>query len=167
MRRDPTKPRKSVVHVAIHLVKRYFWAIGARPLNAADRAWVESWLLPGELELFDAMSVSDHEHHVRVTRRFLARLGDASPPREYVAASLLHDVGKLVCGLETHGRVFASLWPFGHHGDGRVGRYYRHEEIGVTLLRTAGSAPDTIALVGRWPDAPQAPANALLWADDL
>jgi hypothetical protein len=59
------------------------------------------------------------------------------------------------------------LWPFGRHGDGRLGRYFRHEAIGAMLVRQAGSGIDTVALVGEWPDAPAAAAEALWLADDL
>jgi len=80
---------------------------------------------------------------------------------------LLHDVGKLECGLGTFGRVLASLWPFWRRGDGRVARYYRHELIGAMLVREAGGHADTVALIAEWSDAPRSAAAALKAADDL
>ena len=155
-----------VLHQGEHLVTRFWWAVMARPTSAADRFWAVSTLLPGELVLFDQMTRQDQEHHLRVARRFLERVPSGAP-REWVAAALMHDVGKLECGLGTAGRVLASVWPFGRRGDGRLGRYHRHEAIGAMLVRQAGSHADTVALVGEWPDAPVAAAEALRSADDL
>ncbi len=155
-------------HRVSHLVKRFWWAVSAKPVTPEDRMWVESNLRPGELALFDRMSRADQEHHLRVARRFVAGFESAAAPdRAWVAAALMHDVGKLVCGLGTCGRVFATLWPCGRRGDGRIGRYYRHVAIGAALAREAGSDPVTVSLVGEWPDAPAAAAVALHRADDL
>jgi len=154
-----------VTHRVTHLVKRFWWAITARSPSANDRAWVESTLLRGELQLFDRMSRSDQEHHIRVARRFVSRLDD--PRREWVAAALLHDSGKVVCGLGTFGRVFATVWPFGRVGDGRLARFHRHEAVGASLAHEAGSEDVTVALIGEWPDTPPVVADALYWADDL
>ena len=54
--------------------------------------------------MFARLSRADQEHHLRVARRFCDRAG-VMAPREWVAAALLHDVGKLECGLGTVGRV--------------------------------------------------------------
>ena len=61
----------------------------------------------------------------------------------------------------------ATLWPFARRGDGRFARFHRHEVIGATLLRGAGSDPATVSLVGEFADAPAPAAEALRWADDL
>jgi hypothetical protein len=149
-----------------HLVRRYWWAITARPLGPAAQSLVRVHLLPAEQELFFGMDVADQRHHVQVTRRFLDRVG-SDVPHSWAAGALLHDVGKSVCGFGTPGRVLATLSPFGRRGDSRIGRYYRHEAIGASLLLAAGSHPDTVALVGHWPEAPERAAAALAWADDL
>ena len=153
-------------YLPVHLAKRYWWAVTARPLSSDTAEWVSSVLLERELDLFRQMSASDQRHHVQVARRFERRLS-VEPPRPWLAAALLHDVGKLVCGLGTTGRVAATLVGRRRRGDGRVARYYRHEAIGASLLLAAGSAPDTVALVGHWPEAPVNAMSALLWADDL
>lgn len=153
-------------HQALHLVKRFWWAVTAGALTDADERWVATHLGPGERELFARLSRADQEHHLRVARRFCDRAG-VMAPREWVAAALLHDVGKLECGLGTVGRVWASVWPFGRRGDGRLGRYRRHEVIGAMLVREAGGHPDTVALIAEWPEAPRSAAAALKAADDL
>ena len=155
-----------VRYLPVHLVKRFWWAVTARPLSPDTVAWVTSVLRDEELLLFRRMSASDQRHHVQVARRFEQTLG-GDVARAWLAAALLHDVGKLVCGLGTAGRVVATLVGRRRRGDGRVSRYYRHEAIGASLLLAAGSDPDTVALVGHWPEAPSVAVTALGWADDL
>ncbi len=155
-----------VITLPGHLVRRFWWASTARPLGPAAKSMALSHLTPAEQRLFLAMDVSDQRHHVQVARRFVDEVGQ-DVPRAWVAAALLHDVGKRVCGLGTVGRVVATLLPFGRRGDGPIGRYHRHEPIGASMLLSAGSDPDTVALVGHWPEAPSRPAVALKRADDL
>ena len=148
-----------------HRARRFWWALTARSLRPTTRAWVDGYLLAGERELFDTLTRSDQRHHVQVARRMIALVGESE--REWVAAALLHDVGKAVCGLGTLGRVVATLMPWCKAGDGRVARYHRHEQIGASLLLSAGSSATTAALVGKWDEAPQRAAKALFEADDL
>ncbi len=92
---------------------------------------------------------------MKVARDVVGVLGDAGRP--VVAAALLHDVGKLGCGLGTMGRVVATLaiagtsrstleaWAGGRGFTGRVGRYFCHPESGALLLEAAGSDAFTVA----------------------
>lgn len=148
-----------------HLARRYWWSITARPLSPDTVQWVNGFLLDGERKLFVDMPIADQRHHVQVARRFQRSLG-GSVRREWMAAALLHDVGKSVCGLGTTGRVLATLFPV-RRGDGRFAQYHRHEAIGASLLLIAGSDPETVVLVSRTPDADAAAAGALLVADAL
>lgn len=154
------------VHQFLHLVKRFWWSIRAGDPDENELLWVRGRLLETEWALFLRLARTDQEHHLRVARRFLSRF-DLEPPREWVAAALLHDVGKVDVGLGTFGRVFATVWPWGRSGEGRLGRYHRHVERGAEMLRLAGSDPVTIAMVGESADAPPAAAAALRWADNL
>jgi hypothetical protein len=126
---------------------------------------VDGYLLPGERALFDAMTPSDQRHHVQVARRMIGLVGDGE--RAWVAAALLHDVGKVVSCLGTLGRVVATLMPWWTRGDSRVARYHRHEAIGASLLLSAGSSTTTVALVGQWPGVADEAASALREADNL
>lgn len=148
-----------------HLVRRYWWSITARPLSPDAKRWVDGYLLGGEQTLFASMPVADQRHHVQVARRFQRSMGPGVR-REWMAAALLHDVGKTVCGLGTTGRVLATLIRI-RRGDGRFARYHRHEPIGASLLVIAGSDPETVVLVSRSPDADPTAAGALLVADAL
>ena len=73
---------------------------------------------------------------------------------------MLHDVGKVDCGLGTFGRVAATV--VGPRTR-RFRRYHDHERIGVELLTAAGSTEATLALA-RW-EGPR--AEALRAADDI
>jgi hypothetical protein len=159
-RREGSLPARAV-HKVAHLVKRFAWAITSKPPTSAQRAWAHSFLLPGEATLWDAMTVPDQHHSLMVTRRFVEQRGEGD--REAMAAALLHDVGKLRCGLGTFGRVAATL--VGPHGR-RFRLYHDHERIGADMLRAAGSAPRTADLVAEVCDD-EPVALALFRADDM
>ena len=115
-------------------------------------------MLPGERELWAALSNPDRRHAVGVARGVVARLG-ADTDRSVVAAALLHDIGKVVSGLGTFRRVGATLtWSvidsrraseWASREDTmvrrRLGQYRLHPELGAQMLAAAGSAPLTVA----------------------
>ena len=55
------------------------------------------------------MSGPDRRHAVGVARETIRLLDDNDPPREVVAAALLHDVGKVESSLGTFARVGVTL----------------------------------------------------------
>lgn len=125
-----------------HLVVRFFWSLSGRPPRVEDEVWVEDQLLPGEVALWRRMSNQDRRHSTKVARRFLAARPQAT--RAEVAGALLHDVGKIECGLGTWGRVAASVV------GGRTERfrsYHDHERIGSELAAAAGSEEATVELI--------------------
>ncbi|NNE96952.1 MAG: hypothetical protein HKN24_13080 [Acidimicrobiales bacterium] len=124
-------------------------------------------LLPGEQRLWDQLSAPDQRHGVQVARDVVEALPAASRP--VLAAAVLHDVGKLVCGYGTFGRVGATLFwgavpgafrgrlAFGwarREGLGRfgavrrLGEYRIHPELGRDLLAAAGSDDFTARWAG-------------------
>lgn len=125
-----------------HLALRFVTSLSGRPPDPADDAWAESQLLAGEVALWRRMSNQDRRHSVKVARRFVAARPGAT--RAEVAGALLHDVGKIECGLGTWGRVVASVV------GGRTERfrcYHDHEHIGSLLAEAAGSDPATVELI--------------------
>ncbi len=104
------------------------------------------------------MSPADQRHSVGVARAVDAALPDADRP--VIAAAILHDVGKVVCGYGTFARSAATVfwgvfpeqrrsalshrWARGE-GLGRVGlfqglgQYRTHPELGRQLLHEAGA----------------------------
>ena len=126
----------------VHLARRFFLSLSHQPPSAADVEWARRHLLAGEAALWDRMTVQDRRHTLLVARRFVALAETAG--REEIAGALLHDVGKVDCGLGTSMRVLATL--VGPR-TARFRRYHDHERIGADLLRAAGSSPATIELL--------------------
>ena len=125
-----------------HLVARFATSLSPRPPAVDDEVWAEDHLLPAEVELWRQLDNRDRRHSAAVARRFAARRPQAT--RAEVAGALLHDVGKVRCGLGTWGRVVATLvGPV----TPRFRVYHDHEAIGADLLVLAGSDPVTAELV--------------------
>ena len=135
-----------------HLAARFFGSLSSRPPELTEEQWAESQLLPGELELWRRMSNQDRRHSAIVARRFVAARPEAT--RAQTAGALLHDVGKIECGLGTFGRVAATI--VGRRGK-RFTLYHDHERIGADLAQTAGSERATVELI-----AERGPAFATL-----
>jgi hypothetical protein len=149
-----------------HLVRRFFGSLSPRPPDPADGAWAESRLTPGEVELWRQMANADRRHAVVVAQRF----EDSYEPRsrEATAGALLHDVGKVRCGLGTFERVLATLLG-ARFSRGRYACYHRHEAIGADLCAAAGSDPLTVAMVRgeALPNLPRGLLAALHAADEV
>ena len=102
------------------------------------------------------MARVDRRHSAAVARQVGAELG-ARATRPVLAAALLHDVGKTIPDLGTFGRVVATLsamvagedtarhWVETRGVTRRVGQYVLYPELGVDLLRMAGSDDLVIA----------------------
>jgi hypothetical protein len=91
-----------------------------------------------------------------VARRFVIERPEAT--RAEIAGAILHDVGKIDCGLGTFGRVVATL--VGPR-TAAFAAYHDHEEIGARLAEAAGSDHATVDLI-----AQRGPAFAALDASD-
>ncbi len=135
-----------------HLALRLVTSLSSRPPDVAEEVWAESHLLAGEVALWRRMSNQDRRHSAKVARRFVAARPDAG--RAEIAGALLHDIGKIECGLGTWGRVVASV--VGPRTE-RFRCYHDHEHIGSLLVEAAGSDPATIELVDE-----RGPANHTL-----
>ena len=139
-----------------HLAARFFGSLSSRPPEPGEEEWATTQLLPGERELWQRMSNQDRRHSAIVGRRFVAARPQAT--RAEVAGALLHDVGKIECGLGTWGRVAATI--VGRRGR-RFTLYHDHEQIGADLAQRAGSEPETVDLI-----AERGPAFTTLHACD-
>jgi HD domain len=142
-----------------HLAGRFFGALSPAGPPANDEAWARAALLEGERALWARMSGPDRRHAVGVAREAIQLLG-YEPPREVVAAALLHDVGKVESSLGTFARVGVTLaamtagrkrlleWagpsPAGRSLRARVGLYLAHDRVGAELLESAGSHDLTV-----------------------
>jgi hypothetical protein len=127
-----------------HLAARFFTSLSRKPPEPADEQWAQSQLLPGELGLWVRMSTQDRRHSIKVARRFVDARPEAT--RAETAGALLHDVGKIECGLGTWGRVAASVLGARTR---RFAVYQDHERIGAELAAAVGSEPDTVDLIAQ------------------
>ncbi len=152
---------KSEFGSPVHLAGRFFGALWPAGPGKDDDQWARSQLLPGEVALWERMSGPDQRHAVSVARQAVS-LVDGSPPvgREFIAAALLHDVGKVESGLGTFSRVAVTLAALAvgrrrlvgsassapaKSVRARVGAYLSHDKLGGQLLRAAGSDGFTVA----------------------
>jgi hypothetical protein len=127
-----------------HLTARFVTSLRPTPPSVDNEVWVDEHLLAGERRLWVQLSNQDRRHSAAVARRFVARRPDAT--RAEIAGAILHDVGKIECGLGTFGRVIATV----------VGprtrsfrAYHDHEDIGAAMARRAGSDPATVDLIAQ------------------
>ena len=144
-----------------HLAVRFLGALDPRGPTPAEEAWALEWLRPGEQEVWRRMSGPDRRHAAGVARDTASLLADPRPPREVMAAALLHDVGKVESGLGTFSRVAVTLAAIavgrerltGERADlpewrRRVRDYLLHDQIGASMLAGAGSDALTVAWAG-------------------
>jgi hypothetical protein len=135
-----------------HLTMRFFGALSPAAPRPADVDWAATILTPANYAQWKLQPRHDQRHTVRVARTVQARL--AGTPDEgdsrWLAAALLHDIGKLDARLGVYGRVVATVsgaatggtladaWSDKRGFTRRVGLYLRHPEIGADRIRLAG-----------------------------
>lgn len=141
----------------VHLARRFFASVFARSPGPEEAAWVQSLLMEGEFELWASQPRYDRRHTLGVARRVERALAERTEPR-WLAAALLHDIGKLEASLGITGRVLATLtmgmvgrarvcaWSDRSGWRGRFGRYADHGEIGATMIESAGGRAEA----ARW-----------------
>ncbi len=139
-----------------HLAARFVTSLPPTPPSVDDEVWVDDHLLSGERTLWVQLSNQDRRHSAAVARRFVECRPTAT--RSEIAGAILHDVGKIECGLGTFGRVVATL----------VGprtrsfaAYHDHEAIGAAMALAVGSDRATVDLI-----AQRGPAYEALEASD-
>jgi hypothetical protein len=127
-----------------HLAARFVTSLPATPPSVDDEIWADEHLLAGERALWVQLSNQDRRHSAAVARRFVTRRPDAT--RAEIAGAILHDVGKIECGLGTFGRVAATL--VGPRTKA-FAAYHDHEAIGAAMAEAVGSEPATIELIAQ------------------
>jgi len=143
-----------------HLAGRFTRALYPGAPRSEDLAWVATILPPEVDAAFLRQPRHDQRHAIGVARDVEARLvgtADAGDPR-WLAAALLHDIGKLDAHLGICGRVVATLavavggrglaqrWSGSRGFTRRIALYLRHPELGADRIRIAGG-PEEAA---RW-----------------
>ena len=131
----------------LHLARRFFEVLLARPLDTTEVSAIASWIGPGLWDLFASQQVADQRHGYETGRRVLdAGVTDS----ELITAAVLHDVGKRHSRLGAVGRTLATLLmamrlPMPR----RMASYRDHGVLGAADLETAG-APDIAVLFARY-----------------
>jgi putative nucleotidyltransferase with HDIG domain len=132
-----------------HLVTRFFGSLRPRPLDADEVALVERTLTPAEVACWQRLGPADAVESVTTARAAADALGAGADDR-WVAAALLHDVGKTDTGLGPFGRAGATTlaivlgerrvrrWP------NAIGRYVDHDDRGARLLERAGARREAV-----------------------
>jgi hypothetical protein len=136
---------------SVHLVERFFGALWPGAPDADEEAWAATVLTADELPLYQRLPNHDRRHALRSGRKARAALGADAEPR-WIAAAMLHDVGKYDSGFSVPGRAIATVAAAGGSGEKRVGRwkscggvrqriwrYAHHGEIGARELRAVGA----------------------------
>jgi len=167
-------PQPGPVAAWWHLVTRFVGALWPGAPAATDVDWVRTILEPSEFALWSRQVAHDRRHTIGVARRVARELAPTpfAGDTRWVAAALLHDIGKVQSRLSVFGRVVATLagkatgkrrvaqWSEGRGVTRRVGQYLAHGPIGADLIRVAGGRDDVAAWAAihhdrsAWADAP-------------
>jgi HD domain-containing protein len=143
---------------ALHLARRFVGSLSPAAPSPNDDAWARRVLGARQHALWARMPNHDRRHSVAVARRVERSLAgtEYAGDDRWLAAALLHDVGKLDARLGVFGRVGATLagaaaghdmapvWSEKRGITRRVGLYLRHPELGAEHIRVAGG-PDVVA----------------------
>ncbi|HMG26466.1 MAG TPA: hypothetical protein VKH36_06590 [Acidimicrobiia bacterium] len=144
----------------VHLARRFVRALRPGAPGAEDAAWVAGILDPDELELWSSLPNHDRRYTIRVARLVDEQLAGTAfaGDHRWLAAALLHDVGKLDAGLGVVGRSVATVmgavagdarvhrWAHSSGFRRRVAWYLHHDERGAARIRAAGGRDEA----ARW-----------------
>jgi hypothetical protein len=136
----------------LHLARRFFRALWPGPPRSRYVAWVEGILEPDELALWRSLPNHDRRYSIRVAKIVEARLvgSEYAGESRWLAAALLHDVGKLDADFGVFGRSVATVtgavagparierWAHTGGFRRRVAWYLHHDQRGADRIRAAG-----------------------------
>jgi hypothetical protein len=143
-----------------NLFRRLLAALRRARATPADQAWATSLLQPPELDLWRRLSGHDQHHSIEVARGVERRLAGTpyAGDGRWLGAALLHDIGKMVAGLNLAERVLATLlgkairvstaqrWAGRASGSRRrLGLYLTHGPAGAEAIRSAGGREEIAA----------------------
>jgi len=143
-----------------HLAGRFGRSLWPFPPRRRDVVWVGSVLTSAEMRLWCTQQRADRRESIAVARRAQRRLAGTEYAGEpvWLAAALLHDVGKRDAHLGTLLRTVATVVgasgavaPAGAHLSGlrrRVGAYLLHPEVGADLIRASGGRSEVAVWAG-------------------
>jgi hypothetical protein len=122
----------------MHLIRRFFGFLFARPLTPNEQQQVHNALDPDLARLFFAQRYEDQRHAFTVYQRVGGSI-------ELAQAALLHDIGKTDSDLGALARSLATLWDgLGQQTSGRMQSYLAHGNSGARMLEDVGA--DSLAI---------------------
>jgi HD domain len=133
-----------------HLTGRFFGSLRPAPVGDADRAWVRRVLTREEFDVWETLGRADRAESLAVAHRVEHALGPGVDDR-WLAAALLHDVGKTDARLGTIGRAAttAVAGVVSHRRarrwTNRFGAYVAHDDRGAARLEAVGARPEAVA----------------------
>ncbi|MEN8238796.1 MAG: hypothetical protein ABFR53_06290 [Actinomycetota bacterium] len=141
----------------LHLVRRFFGFLTARPLSPGEQAFVSESINSDLQRLFYTQRFEDQRHAVDVAFR-------VSNDPELVEAALLHDIGKTSVHLGAVERSLATMWfatslPIW----GEWLSYRDHGPIGADLLEEHGAGVLAISFARHHPGEPPSHVDARNW----
>lgn len=143
----------------LHLIRRFFGYIRARPLSPSEQERVRRSLEPGLARLFFSQAHQDQRHAIDV----LDRLGTSDP--DLMEAALLHDIGKAASRLGPISRSLATVAAFLHLSvPSRWASYLDHGRIGAEILSDAGASSFAVAFSLHHPGAAPEGIDSEVWA---
>ena len=141
----------------LHLIRRFFGFLTARPLTPAEQSTVRSILDPPLAQAFFLQRSEDQRHAFGVRERLAGH-------EHLYEAALLHDVGKTVSDLGAISRSFATTWRrLGLPTTGRWSEYLDHGEIGAKELENLGAGDLAVAFTRHHPGTPPPGVDPASW----
>lgn len=140
-----------------HLAARFARSLAPLAPRRSDVEWAQSVLTSEEWALWQTQPRKDLRESIAVARRASATFEGTVHASEtvWLAAALLHDVGKRDARLGTLNRSLATIagglggrkavatWSAQRGLRRRVATYLDHADIGAAMLSVAGARPET------------------------
>jgi len=133
----------------LHLARRFFGTITAKPLTPGEQLLVSKRLRPEERPLFWGQSPPDRRHAFETMRRAATNTADL----DVLRAALLHDVGKAESAIGAVARSIATVLDVvGLPMTGGMSAYRAHGELGAEALARVDATFLAVDFARRHPD---------------
>lgn len=140
----------------MHLVRRFFGFLTAKPLTPKEQHHVQRLLPPPLARAYFAQRYEDQRHAFDVEQR----IGSETCAQ----AALLHDIGKTDPDLGAISRSLATIWNgIGLPTTGRWQGYLSHGPTGADMLAEIGANQLAVAFARHHPGPPPGGIDAVAW----
>jgi len=141
----------------MHLLRRFFGFLTAKPLSPSDQRHVADLLHPRLSRVFFAQRPEDQRHAFEVQAR-------VQSSQECTQAALLHDIGKTESGLGAVARSLATVCRgIGIPTSGRWSSYLDHGALGADMLADLEADDLAVAFTRFHPGPPPSNVERADW----